>query len=229
MNRLFNQNTPFWKFMGRVYDAFVLNVMWLLCCIPIFTIGPATTAFYYAMLGMVRQDGGYISKDFIKSFKMNFKQGIQLGLPITLLGAFLALDIYLCYHAGRGIYSFFMFFFVVIFIVWFAVSLYVFVILAKFERKNKEILIWAFTFCIKNLPRTLLLMLEVIFGIWVIHLLPGLVLIMPGLVVESHCGIFSKIFEPYLPTTYDPESEGETPANEDFNTDDINDVNQWLL
>lgn len=225
MNKLFDQNTPFWKAMGRVFDAFALNVMWLLFCIPLFTIGPSTTAFYYAMLGMLRGDGGYISHDFMKSFKQNFKQGIILGIPLTLLGAFLALDMYLCYHAGRGIFSFFLFFFLVIFLLWFAVSMYTCVILAKFEKSSKEILIWAFTSCIKNLPKTLYMMFAVVFGMWIIHILPGLILIIPGLVVENHCAIFAKIFEEYLPTPY----EMEEMNYEDFNTDDIDDVNQWLL
>ena len=155
MKKIFNMDNPFWVAMGRVFDIFVLNCLWLLCCLPVFTIGPATTGLYYGMFGILRGDGGYPSRDFFKSFKLNFKQGLQLGIPLTLIGAFLALDIYLCYQSGRGIYTFFLFFFAVLFIVWLAVTLYTFPLLAKFERTNKQILIWAFTLCIKNFPRTL--------------------------------------------------------------------------
>ena len=139
MKKIFNMDNPFWVAMGRVFDIFVLNCLWLLCCLPVFTIGPATTGLYYGMFGILRGDGGYPSRDFFKSFKLNFKQGLQLGIPLTLIGAFLALDIYLCYQSGRGIYTFFLFFFAVLFIVWLAVTLYTFPLLAKFERTNKQI------------------------------------------------------------------------------------------
>ena len=35
MDRLFNPDNPFWLGMGKIFDIFVLNVLWLLCCIPV--------------------------------------------------------------------------------------------------------------------------------------------------------------------------------------------------
>ncbi len=223
MNKIFDQNSPFWKAMGRIFDVFVLNILWLLCCIPLFTIGPATTALFYSMFGIIRGDGGYVSRDFFKSFKQNFKQGLQLGIPLTLLGLFLSADMYLSYHAGRGIYSFFLFFFLVIFLLWIAVTLYVFPILSKFERTNKEILIWAFTSCIRHLPKTLYMMFVLLAALWLCHLAPGLILIAFGLVAEIHANVLLGIFAPYLPTPY----EMENPDDFVINPDD--DVNKWLL
>ena len=179
MKKIFNMDNPFWTAMGRVFDIFVLNCLWLLCCVPVFTIGPATTALFYGMFGILRGDGGYPSKDFFKSFKQNFKQGLQLGIPLTLIGAFLVLDMYLCYHTGRGIYTFFLFFFAVLFVVWLAVTLYTFPLLSKFERTNRQILIWAFTLCIKNFCRTLYMFFALILCLWLIHLLPGLISFFP--------------------------------------------------
>ena len=226
MKKVFDQNSPFWKAMGRIFDAFALNTLWLICCIPIITIGPSTTAFYYSMLGMIRGDGGYITRDFFKSFRRNLKQGILLGLPLNLLGCFLALDIYLCYKAGGGIYTFFLFFLLVLFLLWFAMSIYTYMILAKFDKSNREILLWAFTSALKNLPKTLLMMLVVVMGIWLIHIAPGLIIIIPGLIVENHCVILAKIFAAYLPTPYEMESGVNL---EEFKIEDINDMNQWLL
>lgn len=64
MKKIFNMDNPFWVAMGRVFDIFVLNCLWLLCCLPVFTIGPATTGLYYGMFGILRGDGGYPSRDF---------------------------------------------------------------------------------------------------------------------------------------------------------------------
>lgn len=223
MNKIFDQNSPFWKAMGRVFDVFVLNILWLLCCLPVFTIGPATTALFYSLFGIIRGDGGYVSRDFFKSFKQNFKQGVKLGVPMTLLGLFLAADMYLCYHSGRGIYSFFLFFFIVIFVLWVAVTLYAFPLLSKFERTNKEILIWAFTLCIKHFPKTIYMMFTLLVALWFCHLAPGLILIAFGLVAEIHASTLVNVFAPYLPTPYEMESYDDFVINPD------DDVNKWLL
>lgn len=202
MDKLFNADTPFWQAMERIFDVFVLNSLWLLCCLPIFTIGPSTTAFYYAMINMVRGEETSVSKDFFRSFKQNFKQGLFLGIPITAIGAFLLVDIRMCYHAGTGIYTFFMVFFAAIFLFWAFITLYSFTLLAKFEKKNQEIVTWAFVLSIKHIGHTLLMLAIVVCGIWVCHILPGLIFIVPGLVVEFHAVLMSSVLKPYLPVVH---------------------------
>lgn len=230
MKKIFNMDNPFWTAMGRVFDIFVLNCLWLLCCVPVFTIGPATTALFYGMFGILRGDGGYPSKDFFKSFKQNFKQGLQLGIPLTLIGAFLVLDMYLCYHTGRGIYTFFLFFFAVLFVVWLAVTLYTFPLLSKFERTNRQILIWAFTLCIKNFSKTLYMFFALILCLWLIHLLPGLIFILPAYFAETCTAIQLTILEEYLPPVIEEDEYGE--STEDSKEEEIippDDDMKWLL
>lgn len=199
MNKIFRSDNPFWIGMGSIFDLFVLNLLWLLCCLPIVTIGPATAAFYYAMINLVRGEETYLSRDFFHSFRQNLKQGIFLGVPLTAVGAFLLLDISMCYHAGTGIYTFFMVFFAVLFLIWLFITLYAFVLLAKFEKKNKELLVWAFVLSIRNLWRTLLMALALALGLWVCHLLPGLIFIAFGLVCRFQTALMLHVLKPYLP------------------------------
>ena len=49
-DKFFKMDNPLWEAMGRLFDIFVLNVLWLVCCLPVFTIGPSTTAVFYAMI-----------------------------------------------------------------------------------------------------------------------------------------------------------------------------------
>ena len=201
MNKFFRSDNPFWIGMGNVFDLFILNVLWLLCCLPIVTIGPSTTAFFYAMMNLVRGEESYVYQDFFHSLRQNLKQGICLVLPLTAVGAFLTLDISMCYHAGTGIYTFFMVFFAVLFLFWLFVTLYAFPLLAKFEKKNKEILLWAFVLSIRNLGRTLLMIIVLVLGLWVCHILPGLVFIVFGLVCRFQTALMLVILKPYLPDT----------------------------
>lgn len=51
---LFNYDNPVWRFIGKLGDLILLNLLWLICCIPVFTAGAATTAVYYVTLKLVR-------------------------------------------------------------------------------------------------------------------------------------------------------------------------------
>ena len=212
-NKVFDVHNPFWQSMGTVFDLFILNTIWLICCIPVVTIGPATTAACYALIQRARREDISITKDFFHSFRENLKQGILLGLLITLTGAFLAFDIYLCRRSGTGIYTFFMVFFGIVFIFWAFTALYSFPLLAKFERKNTEIIIWAFTLSIKNLSMTLTMLFVIIAGIWGCHIIPGLIFIVPGLCTQFCATIFASILKPFLPKPFWMEDSDSSPVS----------------
>lgn len=78
--------------LGKIGDMICLNVMWLICCIPIITIGASTTALYTVMLRMVKNEEGYIFRGFLKAFKSNFKQSTLIWLILLLLGIVWTVD-----------------------------------------------------------------------------------------------------------------------------------------
>ncbi|MDO4942979.1 MAG: YesL family protein [Lachnospiraceae bacterium] len=213
LNKIFNSDNPFWQSMNTVFDLFVVNTLWLICCIPIVTIGPATVALFYALILRAQGLDGYISRDFFRSLKQNLKQGIILGLIVTLTGAFLAFDMYLCYKSGRGIFTFFLFFFGVLFVFWAFTSLYAFPILARFERKTSEILVWAFTLSIKNLPMTVMMLFVTIAGLWLCHILPALIFIIFALIVQFCAPVMASIFKPFIPVEEDEFDQYDEPKH----------------
>ena len=70
---LFNYDNPVWRFIGKLGDLIILNVLWIVCSIPIFTIGASTTAVYYVTLKMVRDEEDSTIKSFFRSFKRDRK------------------------------------------------------------------------------------------------------------------------------------------------------------
>ena len=70
---LFNYDNPVWRFIGKLGDLILLNILWTICSIPIFTIGASTTAVYYVTLKLVRDEDSSTIKGFFHSFKSNFK------------------------------------------------------------------------------------------------------------------------------------------------------------
>ena len=77
MDRLFNMDNKFFTVMGRVADLIMLNVVFLICCLPIVTIGASLTALHYVTLKMTRNEESYIIRSFFKSFKQNFNRQLS--------------------------------------------------------------------------------------------------------------------------------------------------------
>ncbi|MBE5961552.1 MAG: DUF624 domain-containing protein [Lachnospiraceae bacterium] len=92
MGNLFNLDNGFFSFMGKVWDIIVLNLIWLICCLPIVTIGPATSALYYAMVKVIRRERGYAIKEYFHSFKDNLKVGTLSTLVFLVLAWILYVD-----------------------------------------------------------------------------------------------------------------------------------------
>ena len=78
--KLFSVDGGLYKFMQSLATVFKVNMLWLLCSLPIVTMGAATIAAYDITLKMVDDEEGYVGRQFFKSFKANLKRGIPLGL-----------------------------------------------------------------------------------------------------------------------------------------------------
>ena len=70
----FSLDSKFSQIMGRVFDLMMLNIIFLIMCIPIVTIGANFTAMYYVTLKMIKNEETYIFRTYWKSFRENFKQ-----------------------------------------------------------------------------------------------------------------------------------------------------------
>ena len=55
----------------KIFDIMALGFLWILCSLPVITIGASTTALYYAMVKSVKNNDGYVTKEFFRSFKLN--------------------------------------------------------------------------------------------------------------------------------------------------------------
>lgn len=95
MSKLFDLDSPIIQVLNKVADLMWLNILTLICCIPVFTIGAALTSAHYVALKMRRNEEGYISRDFFKAFKLNFKQSTLIWLLAMLLIGILVGDLYI--------------------------------------------------------------------------------------------------------------------------------------
>lgn len=111
--KFFSADGALYKFITRFWDMVKLNFIWLICSLPVITIGVSTVAAYSVTLRMIEENEGYVVRNFFRAFKENFKQGMAIG-PITILfAAVLYIDFtFAKQHIGfaiLGVFSAFMF------------------------------------------------------------------------------------------------------------------------
>ncbi len=83
------------RFLNRLGSLFVLNILTVICCVPVFTAGAAMTALYTSTLRITRKEEGHIVTGYFKAFAANFKQATKVWLLGGAAIAFMAFDIWL--------------------------------------------------------------------------------------------------------------------------------------
>ena len=95
------------NFLRNAFDLMVINWMFILCCIPVITIGPALCAMMYVMLKLSRGEPVSAARDFLRSFRENFKSGLILGLLAMALLVIACGDCYFALQqadSGRSLF-----------------------------------------------------------------------------------------------------------------------------
>ena len=78
MERFFNMDNKFFSAISRVADLIILNILCLVCCLPVVTIGPSLTALFYVTLKMVRNEESYIAKGFFDTVPKSLDEAARI-------------------------------------------------------------------------------------------------------------------------------------------------------
>ncbi len=208
MNKLFDIDSPLMQAMSRIVDLVLLSFLWFVCCLPIITIGPSTTAMYYVTLKMARKEELKITREFFSAFKSNFKQSAIMNLIFLVVGAVLLADYIIMSGAEdtMGMFSSVCFF--VMFIWLLCVVFYAYPLQAQFFNTIKQTLINAAILSMRKFLYTVIIfvlnMLPVILAYmrWgsmlLVRTAPLWILLMPGVVAFINGKLFAKMFDPFL-------------------------------
>lgn len=82
--KLLDPDSPIMSFLARVADLVILNVLWLLCCLPVVTIGASTTAMYHVVRHLQEESISSVTRDFFRSFKSDFRQATPVYLLLLI-------------------------------------------------------------------------------------------------------------------------------------------------
>lgn len=157
MKSLFNIDSPFMAFLSRIADLIILNLLTILCCIPIVTIGASITSMYYVANRLLKDETRFVTKDFFHSFKMNFCQASLLSLIYLVVVLALGVEYYWIYVVKlQSIVNLkYLVFaataFVVLALPW------SFILLSRYQNRAGRILINSLCLVFTELPKSLLI------------------------------------------------------------------------
>ena len=204
ISTIFNLDNGIMRFFSRVFDIVILNLLFIICCIPIVTIGASLTAMYSITLKMVRNEESHIIREFLKSFKQNFRQGTILEAIAIIIAFFITIDLRIIAMGYDNLKVLEILCYAVV--IWsYIIFLYAFPISARFIYTTKEVFKNSFMISSVNFQWTLLLILlnvpfvGMLFYSGVSMLLLFTILLICGFsglaLIQSF--IFRKIFEKY--------------------------------
>ena len=216
MKNFFNLDSPFMVFLSNLTDVVILNVLCLVCCIPIVTIGPSITAMHYVTLKMVRKEEGYVVKSFFKAFKENFKQSFIAWIVFLVITAVFLLDYQILKATGINENKVFGIVIGAIYLFVCITMMYIFPLLSRFENTLKQTVKNAFFMSILHIFKTIIMAViyAIPFILLPLHYNLILVFLIIGMAGPAYINsyIWKSIFKKYEPQ----EEVEETISDEDL-------------
>ncbi|SFG34471.1 YesL family protein [Oribacterium sp. WCC10] len=226
----FNYDNPIWRFVGRLGDMIMLNVLWIVCSLPVFTIGASTTALYYCTLKIVRNEDYGDIKMFFKSFRLNFKQATVIWIPMLIAACVLVFDFNFFGHvmaeagAMRIILQALT---IAIMVLWLFLFLYVWPVLSRFDNTVKNTVKNAVYMSVRYLGSTFAMLISDVIVIVFAYIclfyagwITAFVLLMGyPLLAWINSTMLEHIFEKYMPKEDERKVHEIKPILQDVNID----------
>lgn len=159
--QVFDPDNLFWRLIARCVDFVGLGLFWVLLCLPVVTIGPATAALYYTVVKVFRQKETAGFKVFWTQFCANFKKGclatlICIPFAAVVVWFYSAMTVYRD-QSSLGAVMFVAYW--VVLLVPAGVVCWLIPILARFESGLKDSFRTAFILALRHLPSTFVVVL----------------------------------------------------------------------
>lgn len=142
MGGIFNIDSPIMNILNKVTNIVILNLCFIVSCLPVVTIGAGITALYTVNLKMVRDEESYVFSAYWNAFRKNFKQSTLCWLILLAVGVIFFLDFRVAFSLSGAAGLFFRVVLSVLGVIYIVTLLYIFPYIARFDDNIKT--------CFKN-------------------------------------------------------------------------------
>lgn len=198
--------------LNMIADSMILSVLWLICCIPVITVGAATTALYGTVMASY-QNRGSVFKNFFRFFRQNFGQSLGAALLFFGVGAVVAADFWVLSKVDIPIAGFLkIVLYGVIFLAAMAIS-YLFPLIARYTGGLKQHIKNSVLLSFSAPATTAIFIAELLLPVLLLFLaprfffraLPLFLLLYPGGAAHLNGWLLLRLFERIQPTQSVPE------------------------
>lgn len=172
--RILDIDGPLIQFLSKMADLMWLNILTMICCIPIITAGASLTALNYMALKIVRNEEGYITRGFFKAFRENFKQSTAIWCLFLVVVCVLGIDYRIMTTTDVKISNVMQMLILIIAMMSLFTLLYVFPVQAKFSNSVMRTIWNAFVLSIVQFPKTILMIILYVLPYVLVYLWNGI-------------------------------------------------------
>ena len=221
LQRFFDYDGKPMSFLNKTGEIILVNIVFLLCCIPVVTIGSALTSFYYATMKSIRRERGGPVKEFFHSMKRTLGRGILLTVCILLWLALLCWGRWMTRAGVESTVTFSEVLYDVAIAASGCILIYLFPVFSRFEMRVTKMIQLSFVMSIRFFPVTVIVAAgSVLIGWLLIFKLPiACILVVPGIWCYLVTFLMEKALLHYMPKAkpgeeqwYDRETKTDTEA-----------------
>jgi len=201
MNRFFNPENFLWQWFAHLADYFLLSCLWVLCSIPVLTLGAASIALYDTVAHCVRGKEQAMFARFFRTFKAELGRGAVLTLVWTAVAAVLnfGYQIFAQIAAGNEILNLLSIALFMLLLIPLGVACWVIAIESRFTHSLGSLHRTAVIFTFVHLPSTLAITALFIVTLNFVRFIPFLVMFLPGMMVSFQSFFIERVFIKYIP------------------------------
>lgn len=205
--KFFVIDSPVMRFLGRIGDIIILNLIFVVTSLPIITIGTALSALYTVAMELVREEDPSVLREYIKAFRRNIKSATISWLVMAVTGLFLFLDFRLVNVFNGTVYTVIRLLLAMILGTWILIFLYLFPYIARFENTVFHSIKNALFLSAAHIPSTVM-MLVISIGMIVVTLFTSRTFVIGtiawffagfAVVAYAQAFLFCRIFSKYEP------------------------------
>lgn len=155
MKSFFNLDNPFMQFLARIGDMILVNFLFIVCSLPVFTVGASLSALYKVAQDMaIEEDRGSVRR-FFRAFRENFRQATATWLLVLVFFIGMGCNLLLiqAYLTGLAAQVCKWLLYVIIFLM-LGITAYLFPLIARYENTLRQHFTNASVLAIVKLPRT---------------------------------------------------------------------------
>ncbi len=198
MDKWLGLDSKFYKYGTLLGDLIILTILWLICSIPVITIGASTTALYYVTTRQLSNREGYVSKDFFKSFKSNFLEATGVTILLGVIGVVLYVNIHF-FVPNTTIDTIILLVQYVLLYELTIVTIYVFPVLSRFNLKFGQLLKTSLFMANRHLLTTFTCAILFVAVVLIVLRCGILIIVCAGSYAILTSLMFMKLFRKYVP------------------------------